>query len=818
MGLGDVASNTSGVLQLGDTAAVNTTVASLTTAGTGTSNAVVGGFTSNSTLTVNNASDTTFGGMLGGSQTNQNNLALAKSGAGALVLNGANTFTGGTTVSAGKVLVGNSIALGSGAVTMSAASSVQTNGPVTIANNITGSVSGTSIGGNSASASTFNGTITTNTGGFNVSQVSGGTLTLSGTLTNTNNNRAFNFVNVGDLLVSGSIGSVNAGNPTFSVSQQGSGTTTLSNANTYGGGTKIQAGKLLVTNTSGSATGTGGITVSSGATFGGNGSVSGAVTATTGAMVQVGLTDATSGATASTFTIGGGSTVAGTLLEDITAINAADKLVINGAATFGGTLNVSDPNTVAYAAGQSYELLAFTGTPTGTFATVTLPTLASGLQWDTSNLYSTGVISIDTVVAGPTASQWALSTGGTWGSAGSWQTNGTTPGTIPTNAGDTATFASAPGLTSSDTVTLDGNHTVGHVVFNNASASYTIAQGSGGTLTIDNSGTGSTGAPSITVTAGSHTIAAPLAFAASNTVTRDGSGTLTLAGAMSVTASGTATLAAVAGMTNISTDPTSAISLHASNNGTLVNFTPASSGGIQIRHDGLTIDSGAKVALQTLGASNHPNRTLLITDSLSIGGSAGAWTGTLDVGGNDAIIHNGNVTNLTSQLRSGFVGGGTGATLWTGTGVNSAVANADTRGIVAVGMRSQSASFASFDGQTLSAGDVALKETFFGDADLSGSVNATDYSLIDVGYGSHLTGWENGDFNYDGVVNATDYSLIDQSYVFQSTGAPSLPTAPLAAALWATADGGGSASVPEPASLSLLALACGRLLARRRRK
>jgi hypothetical protein len=113
---------------------------------------------------------------------------------------------------------------------------------------------------------------------------------------------------------------------------------------------------------------------------------------------------------------------------------------------------------------------------------------------------------------------------------------------------------------------------------------------------------------------------------------------------------------------------------------------------------------------------------------------------------------------------------------------------------------------------------VALKETFFGDSTLDGTITPADYSQIDANDGATgaAASWFNGDFNYDATVNAADYSLIDQSYVFQTSGGPTLPTAPLVAALSATADGGGSA-VPEPTSVGLLALAAGGFLGRRRR-
>ena len=58
----------------------------------------------------------------------------------------------------------------------------------------------------------------------------------------------------------------------------GPGTLSLTNANTYGGGTTVTAGRLLANNISGSATGTGAVTVSNGAILGGTGTITGPVT------------------------------------------------------------------------------------------------------------------------------------------------------------------------------------------------------------------------------------------------------------------------------------------------------------------------------------------------------------------------------------------------------------------------------------------------------------------------------------------------------------------------------------------------------------
>ena len=107
--LGNSTSNTSGVLELGDaTTAINQTINKLTAFGSGTANAVVGGNSSASTLTINyvvTTSTDSYTGALGGSGANQNNLAVIKLGAGTVQLSGTNnSYTGTTTVNGGTLI------------------------------------------------------------------------------------------------------------------------------------------------------------------------------------------------------------------------------------------------------------------------------------------------------------------------------------------------------------------------------------------------------------------------------------------------------------------------------------------------------------------------------------------------------------------------------------------------------------------------------------------------------------------------------------------------------------------------------------------
>lgn len=63
-----------------------------------------------------------------------------------------------------------------------------------------------------------------------------------------------------------------------------------------------------------------------------------------------------------------------------------------GALAMGGTLKLSANYTIAN--GNSFSLFQDFASRSGTFAALDLPTLGGGLSWDTSNLYSTGVVSV----------------------------------------------------------------------------------------------------------------------------------------------------------------------------------------------------------------------------------------------------------------------------------------------------------------------------------------------------------------------------------------------------------------------------------------
>lgn len=273
-------------------------------------------------------------------------VSLDKAGAGTWALTGNSTYTGGTTISGGTLQLGTGgtagmVGTGDIAISSGAFLATSRSDSLTIANNITGA-----------------GSLVVNNG-------AGGTTVLS------------------------SIG------------------------NTYSGGTTVNSGTLMLTNTAGSGTGSGSINVETAATLAGSGRIalaSGNSVSICG-ILSIGEVFSTaadmeiSTAGTGTLLLDGGSV----LLLDLTSgagsgglngTNAADKLVVGGLLTIAprSTLRIQNLSGLSgWAAGDAWQIFdwsTLSGTTIGTFTTLDLPTLSDNLQWDTSALYSTGLISI----------------------------------------------------------------------------------------------------------------------------------------------------------------------------------------------------------------------------------------------------------------------------------------------------------------------------------------------------------------------------------------------------------------------------------------
>src|SRR5205814_3979852 len=95
---------------------------------------------------------------------------------------------------------------------------------------------------------------------------------------------------------------------------------------------------------------------------------------------------------------------------------------------------------------------------------------------------------------------------------------------------------------------------------------------------------------------------------------------------------------------------------------------------------------------------------------------------------------------------------------------------------------------------------VAL--TFYGDANLDGTVSTGDFNALANNFNASGKDWQDGDFNYDGVVNALDFNALATNYAL------TLPSGSLSPGL--------GTLVPEPASLAGAGLVAYSLVRRRR--
>jgi autotransporter-associated beta strand protein len=308
-----------------------------------------------------------------------------------LILNNvANTYIGSIAVSGGRLDVSDDAQLGVAAVTVNpfgvlryiattttAARNLTLNsGTLDVVDGAALVMNGASVGGGFLRGP---GTVEL-TGGTSLSGVTTQTNT---TIVQTGSASVTNFTNGGSFTVgAGQTLAWNSGTNTASGRIVVDGTANVSDPMHLNGG-------LLVNN--GNVTGT--VNVNAGAIAMGSGFFE-RVNVNRGGAYSPGNGSGISNAAAANFdssTVAGGPTLI-VELAGITPGTGYDQLHVTGHLSLGGTLEVSLQDGFAPAAGNSFDILDW-GTLSGAFSAINLPTLA-GLAWNTSQLYTTGVLSI----------------------------------------------------------------------------------------------------------------------------------------------------------------------------------------------------------------------------------------------------------------------------------------------------------------------------------------------------------------------------------------------------------------------------------------
>lgn len=293
-----------------------------------------------------------------------------------------------------------------------------------------------------------------------------------------------------------------------------------------------------------------------------------------------------------------------------TADGFSEGLAVSNNGTSGGATVGGIPGSLV-AAGASANLtvglggVSAIGTNSGT---VTLGFQSSGTG--TSGFAATNVgTQVVNVIAQGYSGQalWNTDAGGSWNNFDNWDVPGGTPGidgVLSTN--DTATFGNA--ISTARTVSLNGQSPVlTTMTFSNASSSYTLAQGSGGSITM---GTPSAAQTIITNAAGTHTVSAAISLARATTV--------------GVATNSKLSLAAVNGAQNLSKSGSGTLSI--TGTGGLSGSTTVTGGTLNVNgaisNSAVTVSAGATLS----GSGTVGETTIANSATISPGNSPGTLT------------------------------------------------------------------------------------------------------------------------------------------------------------------------------------------------
>lgn len=154
--------------------------------------------------------------------------------------------------------------------------------------------------------------------------------------------------------------------------------------------------------------------------------------------------------------------------------------------------------------------------------------------------------------------------------------------------------------------------------------------------------------------------------------------------------------------------------------------------------------------------------TSKIFGALSVNAASGA---VVDLANNGLVIDwtGANQASVISSYIAHARNAGTNG-LWTGGGITSNLAAADSAfGIGFADNLAPGFGRASFLGQNVDATSTLIRYTLNGDADLTGTVDISDFSRLAANFNRPAT-WSTGDFDYDGTTGISDFAMLAANF------------------------------------------------------
>jgi autotransporter-associated beta strand protein len=322
------------------------------------------GSVSNTRAQTNELSANTDGNVVTGhiSQNNSFPASVSKVGNGTWTLSGpggANFYTGTTTVNAGTLRFGRNTALYNNTPANWTAANLNVKSGATLAFNVggtgeftTGNIT-TLLANLAASSSATNGMNAGSTFGFDTTNASGGNFTIADAIADT----------------TGASGGARG------VTKLGTNTLILTNANTYTGPTSVVAGTLAVNGSLGNTA----VTVGSGATLRGSGTIGGSISVVAGGTFGAGNSIESLGSNG-TISLAGNSTFLHEIDSNAAPGVAADLVYTTAGLDIasGSILNITELGNGTWAGAPQLTLISYNGTWNGGLFTYNGTTLNNG--------------------------------------------------------------------------------------------------------------------------------------------------------------------------------------------------------------------------------------------------------------------------------------------------------------------------------------------------------------------------------------------------------------------------------------------------------